>query len=58
MTSDSSMFSGSQSGGDEDQKIAFEKIIKEKYRIKEADMGGLHKSQHWIEELKKPLVIS
>ena len=45
-------------GGDEEDKIAFEKIVKEKYRLKVSDMGGLHMCKHWIEELKKPLSIS
>jgi hypothetical protein len=43
---------------DEEDKIAFERIVKQKYRVTIEDMGGLHMCQHWIEEIKKPLSIS
>ena len=35
-----------------------EKLFFSKYRLEISDMGGLHKCAHWVEELKKPLVIT
>ena len=35
-----------------------EKLFFSKYRLQISDMGGLHKCAHWVEELKKPLVIT